>query len=417
MTLRLSYPLAFLVFLAACGGGDDEGDLNPPASEVDVRSEVPRDGTISARSSLTAAAAVTALGTDSTGGIVTVAGAHTYQVGSEALALRNLYAGPGEPTSMGDVHALAPKSSGGAWIAAGSGLFILDTLYVLKSPLDVGPGALRSITETTGGALGGLWVAGDAGLFRLQGTKLEKYAVEALGVDAVDGIAVQGNGAAALVLAGGKLAVLELDGDTITADVPPLEAGTIHQVSAGTDTLFAASARGLLRFDGEATPKWTRFALGAEDVEVLAVVASGDKVFARTRDSLLELDGEVLARFSAETLDVSARALLAVDGLGDVWTAKDVELTRATLGEISDRVSFEADVKPWVAMNCSRCHQNQTQDFEDYAVFKERAEAALARVRSGDMPRCDGGLPCAEARLEPSAYQVLESWIRDGKVE
>ena len=64
------------------------------------------------------------------------------------------------------------------------------------------------------------------------------------------------------------------------------------------------------------------------------------------------------------------------------------------------------------------CHMNQTQNFEDYQVFVEVAESALARVRAGDMPRCDGGLRCpAEERLDEADYAVLEQWIRDGMPE
>jgi hypothetical protein len=415
MRFRLRYLFVFSTFFAGCGGEPSGVETSP--SEVTVSFEAPREASYASMSSLTADAAVEALGRDEQGRIIAVAGGHTYEVSSDALQLRNLYAGPGDPRSMGRVHALAPKRGGGAWIAAGSGLFVLDTLYVVKSPLVVGPGALHAIAEVESGALAGLWVAGEAGLFRHQGSQLEKYPVEVLESAVFDGLAVQRDGNAALVLAGGELAVLSVDGQKITSDRPPLDAGTIYAVAAGATKLYAASAGGLLRFDRGQTPKWTRFALGTPAVEVHAVTAEGDKAYARTADSLLLLEGDSLTKYPAATLSASEKALLSTDALGDVWLTKEATLQRVTPGMAGERVSFEAEVQPWIAMYCSRCHQNQTQDFEDYAVFKERAEEALARVRSGDMPRCDGGLPCSTARLEESAYQVLASWIRDGKVE
>jgi hypothetical protein len=58
------------------------------------------------------------------------------------------------------------------------------------------------------------------------------------------------------------------------------------------------------------------------------------------------------------------------------------------------------------------CHA----DFTDIGVFSPIAEDALQRVRSGDMPRCTGGLPCpGEQHLTADDYAVLEGWIRGGK--
>lgn len=430
MAARLQYPLVF-VFSAcaawtACGEGGGE-DIIEEELEVAVREGAPSERTVSAMSALEASAAVEALGTDDRGRVLAVAGSMTYEVGANTLDARALYAGPGEPTGTGRVYSVVPKMDGGAWIAAESGLFILDTLYVVYSPLMVGAGALRGVSQVEAGPLAGLWVSGDAGLFRSRAPMLEKYPLTVLGgaAGAIDAVAVQKNGNAALVLAGGKLAVLEVEGEKIISDVPPLEAGTIAAIAAGENRAYAAGEYGLLRYDRTATPKWTRFTLAAagaapsagEKILSLSVDAASGRVYARTAAAVIVLEGDQLSRYAAGALSASDPGLLTHDRAGDVWVAQGSTLQRMTLGEGAVRVSFRENVLPWVEMYCSKCHQNQTQNFEDFAVFSEKAEQALTRVRSGDMPRCDGGLPCSEARLNPAEYSVLENWIRDGKAE
>ena len=111
--------------------------------------------------------------------------------------------------------------------------------------------------------------------------------------------------------------------------------------------------------------------------------------------------------------------LLTVDRFGDVWVAEADGLSRKSLGSSgTERTSFAVDVLPWVQERCSMCHMNQTQNFEDYEVFQAIAEDALIRVRSGDMPRCGGGVRCSpEETLTSEQYAVLEQWIRDGTPE
>jgi hypothetical protein len=46
--------------------------------------------------------------------------------------------------------------------------------------------------------------------------------------------------------------------------------------------------------------------------------------------------------------------------------------------------------------------------------FAAKAEAALYRVQTGDMPRCTGGVPCAPA-MRLTDTLLLEQWIRTGK--
>lgn len=429
MAARLQYPLA--VVFSACAAltacGEDGGGDIIEESEVAVREGAPSEGTISAMSALEASAAVEALGTDDRGRVLAVAGSTTYEVGANTLEARALYAGPGEPTSTGRVHSVVPKMDGGAYLAAESGLFILDVLYVVHSPLMVGAGALRGVSHVASGPLAGLWISGDAGLFRSRDPMLEKYPLTVLGdsVGAIDAVAVQKNGNAALVLAGGKLAVLEVEGDKIISDVPPLEAGSIAAIAAGENRAYAAGEHGLLRYDRTATPKWTRFTLAAagatpsaaEKILSLSVDAASGRVYARTAAAVIVLEGDQLSRYSALSLGAADPGLLTHDEAGDVWVAQGSTLQRMTLGANAARVTFRENVLPWVSMYCSKCHQNQTSNFEDYAVFREKAELALTRVRSGDMPRCDGGLPCSEARLNAAEYSVLENWIRDGKVE
>ena len=73
-------------------------------------------------------------------------------------------------------------------------------------------------------------------------------------------------------------------------------------------------------------------------------------------------------------------------------------------------VSFAKELKPWLQKHCTACHA----DYAEPTPFGLKAEAALFRVGTGDMPRCTGGVPCPSGmRLDDTT--LLEQWIRTGK--
>ena len=77
-----------------------------------------------------------------------------------------------------------------------------------------------------------------------------------------------------------------------------------------------------------------------------------------------------------------------------------------------DAAKVEKGQKVYADKHCSMCHS----DFTDIVAFTPKADSALQRVRSGDMPRCTGGVPCpADQHLTADQYAVLEGWIRGGE--
>ena len=409
-----------LVF-AACGAEEEPPPVvTPPAALVQVVTAAPLPAVMTESSSVALSDRAEALGSSQAGAPLVVVGGVVHTVGTDGLEPHALYAEGDEPRALGEVHTLVPRASGGAWIGAEAGLFVLASPYVTYQPLgtELAP---RALSEAVSGALAGLWLGARTGLYHQdQGRTLARYE-PASGPLEVRALAVDVEGSAGLVLdEAGALWLLEAEGTERLLSRPELGAGRAFAVAAGRGVLWAATEQGLVRWRATDSPRFTRFTLGgsgAEAVRALVTERDSGVVWARTDTALIRATaaGE-LQRVVAPTLSVGAVPSLAVDTVGDVWSAEGSGLVRQSLADTTSRVSFAADVAPFIGQHCAACHQNATADFRDVAVFRARAEASLARVRTGDMPRCDGGRPCAE-RLAPAAYEVLERWIRQGKPE
>lgn len=429
--MRRSSGIAAVLAVVSCS----EAEAPSPEPEVSIVAGAPRPGDAEATGALELGALLAApstievIGATSAGELVVSAGGRIYEVLAGAPEPRALYAEGGDPTALGAVHRITPRAGGRAWLAAEAGLFELLPHYVTRVYEDVG--AVHDLAELAGGPMAGLWLATSGGLLRREdagGTPGAEGGVwsrwELPNLDGAPEELAFDASAGALVRSGPELALLEAEGGTISSDRPPLDSGDVYALAAGGGALYAGTARGLYRFDPSRTPRWTRFTLAGEAaaaVPVLAVIVdpTSGVAWARTPSALVRADGDDLSTFALPQLDPAAtpRPRLAIDARGEVY---------ATRGEVLDRVSsqpgasatFTVDVLPWISARCSPCHRNQTQDFEDYAVFAPKAEAALSRVRSGDMPRCSGSLICpTEQRLSAEDYAVLERWIRAGKPE
>lgn len=413
--------LALASGLVACGGAEEPPPaIEPPAAVVQVVTAAPLPAVMTESSSMALMAPAEALGASQSGAPLVVVGGVVHSVGAGVLEPHALYAEGEEPRALGEVHALVPRALGGTWVGAEAGLFVLASPYVTYQPLGTTL-APRALSEAVSGPLAGLWLGAQSGLYHQDlGRALARYEPASGPLD-VRGLAVDVEGSAGLVVDGaGGLWLLEAEGAERYLSQPALGAGRAFAVAAGRGVLWAATEQGLVRWRATDTPRFTRFTLGgggAEAVRALATERDTGVVWARTDTAFLRATaaGE-LQRVVAPILAPGAAPSLAVDTLGDVWSAEGSGLVRQSLADTSSRVSFAADVAPFIGQYCATCHQNATADFRDVAVFRARAEASLARVRTGDMPRCDGGRPCAE-RLAPAAYAVLERWIRQGKPE
>ncbi len=394
--------------LAACG----KPPPTPPEETPKLtRLEAPaRQGSALTQETLTASGSVTAVGMSTAGNLVMVADGRVYELVAGELTRRSLYAEGSDPTTLGPVNAIIPRAKGGAWLAGANGLFVLEGSYVTHSPVMVGMGPVSGLSEVGGvGGLEGLWLAATNGVYRRQTAETNRYTIDGYGEGAT-GIAADPDGNAAFAVLDGKLVLLNADrgGGAPAAAEPPEDVGAVNAVAAAKGTLYAATANGLYRWVGTATPPWSRFTLegaAAQDVEVDPVTGTA---WALTEGALLRVDGDTLTSFARP----SGASGLAIDRIGDLWTANAATLVRLKAGAGAADAKFQADLKPWLQQRCTSCHA----DFADVVAFTPKAESALQRVRTGDMPRCTGGVPCArEMWLQPADYAVLEGWIRGGK--
>jgi hypothetical protein len=392
----------FAVVVVACGKPPE-----PPPPQLTVVTGTGDPGSALAQSELDAPGTVTALGLTQEGDLVVVADGLVYQRVAGELVLKNLYAEASDPQSLGAVKQIVPRVAGGAWLAADNGLFMLEGDYVSHSPVMAGMGPLAGASEAPKGILTGLWLAASDGVYRRTPQDTQRYDVDGYAQNA-SAIAAEQTGAGAFALLGPSL-VLLTPGDTVPqAALPPDDVGGVQALAGGSGALFAATDRGVFRWKPALTPAWTRFALdgtGALDLQLDPVSGAA---WVMTATALIRIDGDAITSFARP----DGTQLLAVDRLGDLVTAKGATLVQLKTGAGAMAATFSADMKPFIEAHCVMCHA----DFTDVAAFSQNALEALQRVRSGDMPRCNGGLPCpADQHLSPDQYAVLEAWIRGGE--
>jgi hypothetical protein len=401
--MRASALFAAAVVAVSCGPAAPEPE--PPQFNVIAGTGTP--GPTLPQQELDAGGTVSALGITQDGDLVVLAGELVFERVAGALTLRNLYAEAGDPTSTGAVSQIVPSSQGGAWLSAEAGLFLLQGDFVSHSPVMAGMGPLAGVSDVANGNLSGLWIAAANGVYRRQSQATNRYDVDGFSMAAA-AVAVEHNGSGAFALLGNRLVLLTPGDSAPAAALPPDDVGGVKALAGTTGALFAATDRGLYRWKPSQTPAWTRFSLdgnGALDVQVDPVTGSA---WVTTPGALYRIDADVVTSFSRP----DGTQLLAVDQVGDLWTARGATLVQLKAGAGMTAASFANDVKPFLTTSCVMCHA----DFTDIGVFAPIAEDALQRVRSGDMPRCSGGVPCpADQHLTADQYAVLEGWIRGGQ--
>lgn len=412
---RTSAALAALGLTFGCSGDARDDDTTPvtPPSLVVVDDTAPATASFSISAAIPAAGTIDTLGVTQDGHPIVVAQDRVYELVAGALEWRPLYSEDG--TTLDDVTAVAPRHEGGAWIAASGKLFVLDDLYVLATPLALDAGAIHAIHDVAEGPLAGLWLATDSGLFRRTDRALETWTIPDVQSTVTD-LAIDPTGYFGLAIADGTFVTLEADGTAVVTDRDAVDLGEVKGVAASMGAVWAAGTKGVLRFALFETKPYRHYLLGSGG-NLLAVATdpvTGTPWF-RSATQLFEIDGPTINAYPMASSNVPR---IVVDTLGHVFVANGETLMRNGDMPSESATSFERDVLPWIQTNCAQCHGNQTQDFEDYAVFAPIAEEALSRVRRGDMPRCTGGVLCSpEQRLTAEQFAVLEQWLRDGKAE
>ncbi|MFO0723279.1 MAG: hypothetical protein U1E65_05830 [Myxococcota bacterium] len=376
-------------------------------------------GSFGASETLNATAPISAAGLDVAGGVVAAGDSIAFEEQGGTLFTRALYAAGDDPLETGPVRGVAPRLEGGAWIGAARGLFLIDGLYLAKSSLSVGSGAVSALASAMRGPLAGLWIGAPEGLYWRQADSTVRLGI--VGLDgAVSQLAMDSAGAIGAVIAGDALVIL-LPGQAgaLLSLRPPIPLTGLRGLAAGGGAVYAASAEGLLRYRASDDPPWTFLSPSPEPFAARAVGAEASGaawVLGKDQIYRVDLDGGWTSFPAPPALAAgTATAAMTIDGAGDLWFAAGSSLEHRGKGA-SAAVSFQTDVLPFIVARCAECHSNQTADFRDRTVFAARAEVALARVITGDMPRCAGGLACpSEQHLKPADYEVLDRWIRAGK--
>ena len=392
---------AMLATLAAVHCGDDATAPTDTSIQTEALSIV--DASWRDTASIPSTAPADAVGIDTEGRLWTTIDGGAFVIEAGALNPRLPFADAGAPTQLGRVQRIRPRVDGGAWLATDEGLWSAAGLYVRHRPTDLPNPRLLDVQEVSTGALAGLWLAASDGVYWTTTTSAQRIEADR----PADRLAVNGT-VAALVDATG-LRLLTSSADGLLLEDAPFNT-PVRDVAATADAIYVATDDGLYRYRDAV---WTEFTL--DDVplgRIDALAVRGDDVWGRSSDAILAI-GPMARRFP-----VIGTSGLAVDQLGDVYAASATGLARASSGAVADVTTFSQDILPWIDTHCAVCHGNQTQDFRTYDVFRSVASDALTRVRSGDMPRCEGGVRCApEDNLSADDYSVLERWIRAGLPE
>lgn len=325
---------------------------------------------------------------------------------ASGLERRRLFAGPGDPVFLGTLRDLGARAAGGAWLAADAGLFSVDTQYVLPiaalSPL-------LGVQEATTGPLAGLWLMTSDTLYLSLEDELASFEIPEL-AGPHQALAIRPDGGEALTVAGGEALVLVADGPDLDVFSLGFELSA-RSVAATADGLWIAADEGLF-FRG--ADGWQSLQVQGAPLVVGPLESDTNRVYAADGTDLYLLDVEA-GTPRAQRLAGLGDGLVTPDGNGGFWLARNGQLEGYSL---SGAARFADDIVPFIETHCVACHGDGASDYRQYDVFAPRAEAALTRIRSGDMPRCGAGqLRCPESEhLTPDNYAILERWIAEGKL-
>lgn len=82
------------------------------------------------------------------------------------------------------------------------------------------------------------------------------------------------------------------------------------------------------------------------------------------------------------------------------------------------KLTYEADVKPIIAIKCAPCHippQGRKEPYVTYAAVSKDIDEIIRRVKLTPGER--GAMPQRNPKLSDSTIQVLEKWKADGLLE
>lgn len=305
----------------------------------------------------------------------------------------------GDPAPPAEIYDVAPRQPSGGWVATDAGLYAAGPLYIGFTGGQPDAVAVREVDK---GALAGRWAAYTAALVRDDFLGGDRY--DFPDIAPLTGLALAPDGERAL-LAGSEVELLVPEGDKLVRWLVPSTARP-SRVAASIDGLWVLSSGKLQFLERSAEPdRWQEVVLPE-----LVDLATGPRAVGLGADGTVYLlaPQEVTA---VGRVDPMEGVRTAADPASGAWAAVETELLGFGLGA----PRFDT-VRPFITTHCARCHGPPGPDYLDPDVFIPLAGDALARVRSGDMPRCgDGGVRCPEP-LPAEVYAPLEDWIRGGKL-
>ena len=401
--------LSVVLFCFACG--DENSFQIPPEVQV---AELSTNELIPDRS-IPVPTPATVIGVDSEAQPLIASATTLYTLMGETLEHHRLFSDLGDPVSLGTIHALRPSSSSRAWLAADAGLFAVDTQFVV-SVAQIG--RVIDAQEITQGAFQGLWLTTPGALLLSLPTELARFEVPDLD-GGYQALAIAPNGQRALTLANDKVYVVEPNGPQLQLTSLSFDPGPVQAIAASTDALWIGSHRGLfaLRSTSATLFEWMRIDGPSGALMPMNLDAQGRQMLVHTANNqLLSIELQTNEPPRGQVLISSNVDKMTADGRGGIWVVRNQQLEGYAL---SAAPRFERDIRPFIEDYCSPCHTDGgvTADFRIFDVFRPRATSALARIQSGDMPRCENNLPCpSDQRLQPAMYEVLERWINEGQL-
>jgi hypothetical protein len=174
-------------------------------------------------------------------------------------------------------------------------------------------------------------------------------------------------------------------------------------------TVLLATEGGLLERSKEGVFSLRTFVAAGEPALAVHGVASAYGATVAVVDGALVAIDATGARRLGEAATVAPRGV-ALDASGDTWTADGASLRRFATGV---PVSFAADVAPFFAAHCDKCHAADAEeavpdvDFADYALVVSIAEEIVERLQRagpGVMP------PASSEVLGADEYAVVLRW-------
>lgn len=314
-----------------------------------------------------------------------------------------------EPKRIGTVERMTPRGPDGMLLLASEGLFVDNGGAIVASPFRE---ALRgqhvtSLSSVGQGADEALWYTTDVGAFVVRSGKQMSLTLGDKRIESIVGI----DSHRALGFAAGTLVEIDVDANTDTLVMQGVGAPKLYARDVEGNVYTATTAGLLKRAVAGGYELRTLAPAGSPAPEVRALGAGADVAVLVVGDSVLMLKDGLAQRVGAAPAEVSQ---VAVDGIGDAWLAGKGGVQRFATGK---RLSFAADVAPFMTAHCMTCHNGSsapTRAFDTLEVSRAASQKIIKRLHGDGEPIMP---PSNTEVLKPSDINVFVRWVQQGMPE